>query len=257
MRYVEDDAHTFHYEIDFDAFEVAITKHSSLYYFCNPHNPAGKAFTREELEKLADICLRHNVTIASDEIHCDLLLGDTQHIPIASLSPEIANQTVTMISTSKTFNMPGQPCSVSIVPNEALREKMQTIAWSSGYHVDIMSYTGATVAYRDGDEWVDALCDYLTDNRDYLATFFRENLPMLKITIPDATYLQWIDSSNLNLPDEYDSAQPFFAEVGRVALNPGTFFGETGKPFVRLNFACPRSMLEDGLNRMKMAVETL
>jgi cystathionine beta-lyase len=257
MLRIEDDAHTFHYEIDFDAFEAAITKHTSLYYLCDPHNPGGRAFKREELEKLADICLRHNVIVAADAIHCDLLMGDTKHIPIASLSPEIANQTVTMISTSKTFNMPGQPCSISIVPDEEMRQKLNNFSRNSGYHVDIISYTGAMAAYRDGDEWLDALRDYLTANRDYMVQFIRDHLPMLKTTVPEGTYLAWIDCSNLALPESYDSAQHFFAEVGRVALNPGTFFGPTGEPFVRLNFACPRSILEDGLNRMKKAVETL
>lgn len=257
LQRVDDDAHTFHYEIDFDAFEAAITKHTSLYYLCDPHNPGGRAFNREELEKLADICLRHDVTILADAIHCDLLMGDTKHIPIATLSPEVANQTVTMISTSKTFNLPGQHCTVSIVPNEEMREKMSLFSRYSGYHVDIMSYAATTAAYRDGGEWLSQLQDYLTDNRDYAVNFIREHLPMLKITIPEATYLLWIDCHDLDYPEQYDSAQHFFAEVGRVAFNPGTFFGPSGKPFVRLNFACPRSMLEDGLNRMKKAVETL
>jgi cystathionine beta-lyase len=257
MPRIDDNAHTFHYEIDFEAFEAAVTKNTSLYYLCDPHNPSGKSFTRQELEKLADICLRHNVIIASDAIHCELLLGDTKHIPIASISPEIANQTVTMISNSKSFSMSGQLCSVSIVPNDEMREKMNMYSKRSGFHVDTLSFTAALASYRDGDEWLAALRDYLTANRDYTLNFIQEHLPMLKTTIPDATYLLWIDCSNLNLPDGYDSAQPFFADVGRVALNPGTFFGETGKPFVRLNFACPRSMLEDGLHRMKKAVETL
>jgi cysteine-S-conjugate beta-lyase len=257
MRRIDNDNDTFRYEIDFDAFETAITKHTSLYYLCDPHNPTGRAFTRKELEKLADICLRHDIIIASDEIHCDLLMADSKHIPIASLSPEIANQTVTMISTSKTFNMPGQPCSISIVPNAEMREKMDMTSRYSGYHVDIMSYTAATAAYRDGAEWLDSLRDYLTANRDYTVTFIHEHLPMLKTTVPEATYLLWIDCTDLDVPEEYSSAQEFFVEVGRVALNPGTFFGPTGEPFVRLNFACPRSMLEDGLNRMKKAVDSL
>lgn len=258
MIRIDDDAQTFHYEIDFDAFEAAISEHTSLYYLCNPHNPAGKIFTTEELEKLADICLRHNVIIASDEIHCDLILGgNTRHIPIASLSPKIANQTVTMISTSKTFNTPGQHCTISIVPNADMRRKISKFTEDSFYHIDIMSYTAATAAYRDGDEWLGELLQYLTANRDYAVNFIREHLPMLKTTIPEATYLLWIDCSGLDIPEQYGSAQQFFAEVGRVALNPGTFFGTSGEPFVRLNFACPRSMLEDGLNRMKKAVESL
>ena len=210
MQRIVDDPHTFHYEIDFESFESAATENTSLYYLCDPHNPSGKAFTREELEKLADICLRHNVIIASDAIHCGLLLGDTQHVPIASISPEIANQTVTMVSNSKSFSMSGQLCSVAIVPNKAMREKLSTFSKRSGYHVDIMSYTGATAAYRDGGEWLEALCNYLTVNRDYALNFIREYMPMLKTTIPDATYLLWIDCRDLNLPEEYDVAQPFF-----------------------------------------------
>jgi cystathionine beta-lyase len=257
MRRVDDDAKTFHYEIDFDAFEAAITPQTSLYYLCDPHNPAGKAFNRSELEKLAEICLRHNVTIAADAIHCDLLLGDTKHIPIASISPEIADKTVTLIAGTKTFNIPGMPCSVAIVPNKELRAKLEHISWYSGYHVDVLSFEMLLAAYRDGNDWLKQLRAYLTANRDLAVSFIHEHLPMLSTTIPQATYLQWVDCSNLKIPSQYDSPQAFFATEAKVALSPGLDFGKAGAHYVRLNLGTQCAVLREALERMKAAVDKL
>lgn len=257
MCRVDDDAKTFHYEIDFDAFEAAITKQTSLYYLCDPHNPAGKVFNQAELEKLAEICLRNNVTIAADAIHCDLLLGESKHIPIASLNPEIAKKTITMIAGTKTFNVPGMPCSVAIIPDEELRTKFSTFAQFSGYHVDILSFEMLLAAYTQGDEWLKQLRAYLTANRDLAVRYLHEHLPMLPTTIPQATYLQWVDCSALNIPSEYDSPQVFFANEAKVALSPGNFFGKSGQNFVRLNLGTQRAVLQEALERMKQAVEKL
>jgi cysteine-S-conjugate beta-lyase len=257
MRRVNDDAKTFHYEIDFDAFEAAITKQSSLYYLCDPHNPTGKVMSKTELEKIAEICLRHNITIAADAIHCDLLLGDSQHIPLVSVNPEIAKNTITMIAGTKTFNVPGMPCSVAIVPNEELRNKLNQWSWSSGYHVDILSFEMLLAAYTQGDEWLRQLRAYLTANRDFAVSFLHEHLPMMPTTIPQGTYLQWVDCSALKLPKEYDSAQAFFAKEAKVALSPGSHFGVSGQNYVRLNLGTQRAVLQEALERMKAAVERL
>jgi cysteine-S-conjugate beta-lyase len=257
MCRVNDDAQTFHYEIDFDAFEAAITKQTSLYYLCDPHNPVGKAFSKAELERLAEICLKHGVTIAADAIHCDLLLGDTKHIPLASLSNEIAEKTITMIAGTKTFNVPGMPCSVAVIPNDELRTKISNWMQPSGYHVDIMSFEMLLGAYRDGEEWLNQLRAYLTANRDLAVSFLQEHLPTLPTTVPQATYLQWVDCSALELPGEYDSPQAFFAKEAKVALSPGSFFGKSGQKFVRLNLGTQRAVLLEALERMKTAVDKL
>lgn len=253
---VDDNAHTFHYEIDFDAFEAAITPQTSMFFLCNPHNPGGRAFTRDELTRLADICTRHNILICSDEIHCDLLLDDTQHIPIASLSPEIARRTVTLMAPSKTFNMPGLACSMMIVPDDDLRQQLQGTVWGMGAMVNVLGYEAAIGAYTGGDAWLQALRQYLTENRDVVVNYIREHLPMLKVTVPEATYLAWIDASALPLPDD-TTPYKFFLDEAKVALSEGQFFGHQANHYVRLNFGCSRHVLMQGLERMKAAIETL
>jgi cysteine-S-conjugate beta-lyase len=257
MKRVDDDASTFHYEMDFEAFEAAIIQQTSLFFFCNPHNPSGKVFTRAELERIAEICLKHNVIIGSDDIHCEIQLGDSKHIPIASILPEIANQTITMISHTKPYNMAGLACSVAIVPNDELRERIATKSRFSGYHPDALAFTAMQAAYQHGGDWLRAALSYITANRDYYVQFVREQLPMLKTTVPDGTYMAWLDCSGLTVPAEYENASDYFFKVAKVGLNPGTFFGTDFKDYVRLNFACPSSMLEDALNRMKTAIEQL
>jgi cystathionine beta-lyase len=247
---------TFTYEIDFDIFEKAITKQTSAFFLCNPHNPGGRAFTETELRQMADICLKHNLLICADEIHCDLLLNGTKHIPIASLSPEIAQNTVTLIAPSKTYNLPGLGCSIAIIQNKELRHQFEMANRNMGLHVNILGLVGATAAYQHGDEWLAALLDYLSENRDIVVAFIQDHLPMLKITVPEATYLAWLDCSALSLPENMGASE-YFVKEGRLALNPGTFFGTGYDQFVRLNFGCPRSLLLDGLERLKTAVEKL
>lgn len=252
-----DTPHTFHYEIDFEAFEQAITSQTEMYHLCSPHNPSGKSFTRDELQRLAEICLKHEVIIVSDEIHCDLMLGDTQHIPIASLSPEIANNTITMIAGTKTFNMAGLACSVAIVPDASKREKINNHMYGLGSHVSTLAYEALLAGYRDCDNWLRQVRDYIKKNRDYLLDYVRENLPMIKTTIPDATYLVWMDFSAIEIPDEYSSISDYLVREAGVVLEPGSFFGENLESYVRINIACPRALLTQALDRMTDAVNAL
>jgi cystathionine beta-lyase len=194
--------------------------------------------------------------ICADEIHSDLLLGDTVHTPIAALSPELEQQTITLIAPTKTYNLAGLACSVAIVPNNELRQKMEHRARFSGYHVDTLAFTAALAGYRDGEDWLHALRAYLTENRDFAIRYLRENLPILKTTIPQSTYLLWIDAAALPL-DQYENAHDFFLKEAKVAVNPGTFFGAGYESYVRLNLATPRSLLQEGLERMKKAVDAL
>ena len=257
MIRVDDDAQTFHYEIDFDAFERAITSQTQMYYLCSPHNPSGKAYSREDLERLADICLKNNVIIASDDIHCDLMLGNSQHIPIATLSPEIAHNTITMLAGTKTYNMAGLACSVAIIPDDEKRQKIAEFSWGSGYHVDTLAYEALLAGYRDCEDWLDQTRAYITENRDHAIEYLRENLPMIKSTIPEATYLLWMDFSAINLPEKYSSMTEFFAQEAGVIFSPGSFFGNNLDSYVRMNLACPRGLLMQGLERVSNLVNSL
>ncbi len=239
------------YEIDFDDFEKQIQKNTSLFLFCNPHNPVGRVFSKPELEKLAEICLRHDLLVCSDEIHCDLIYSGYQHIPIASLDPEIAKQTITVMAPSKTFNIAGLGCSFAVVQNPDLKKKLQQGFQGLVSHVNLLGYTAALAAYQEGEEWLSQLLVYLEGNRDFLVDFVREHLPGVKMTVPQGTYLAWLDFNSLDLPLE---AHQYFLETAKVGLNDGKTFGAGGEGFVRLNFGCPRSILEDALNRLQSAL---
>jgi len=248
--------HTFTYAIDFKAFEKAITRQTTQFFLCNPHNPAGRALRREELEQLAELCLKNHITVVSDEIHSDLLIGNAKHIPIASLSPEMARQTITLIAPSKTFNLPGLGCSVAIVQNKELRHELENAARSMGVHVNLMGMEAAAAAYEHGDVWLKEVLVYLNKGRDLTVDYIKKNMPILKTTVPEATYLSWLDCRDLPLPADM-SAFDFFLKEAKVALNPGTFFGTGYENYVRLNFAAPHQVLQEALERMKEAVGRL
>ena len=242
------------YEIDFDTFEKTITSRTRIYVLCNPHNPVGRVFRTDELERLADICIRNNILICADEIHCDLLYPGYQHIPIATLGNEVAERTITFMSPSKTFNLAGLKCSFAIISNPLLRE-----AWVRGSeglipHVNIMGLTAALAGFKDGQDWLDQCLSYLRSNRDFLVEYVREKLPSISMTRMEGTYLAWLDCTKSGI-----RGNPFyfFLREGKVALNDGAECGKGGEGFVRLNFACPRKTLVDALERMTGALERL
>jgi cystathionine beta-lyase len=242
------------YEIDFDAFEEAITDRTRVFVLCNPHNPVGRVFRKDELERLARICLDRGILICSDEIHCDLLFPGNRHIPIASLGSEVADRTITFMSPSKTFNLAGLKCSFAVIRDPALRK-----AWLKGSeglipHVNVLGVAAALAAYRDGAEWLDQCLAYLEGNRDLLARYLGERLPSLTMSRMEATYLAWIDCRGSGIGGD---PFRFFLEKGRVALNDGREYGKGGEGFVRLNFACPRRTLTEALTRMADAVERM
>jgi cystathionine beta-lyase len=240
------------YEIDFDAFEKAITPRTKIFVLCNPHNPVGRVFGKKEMERLAAICLRHNLLICADEIHCDLLYPGYRHTPIAALSREVADRTITFMSPSKTFNLAGLECAFAVIRNPALRE-----AWIKGRqglipHVNIMGLAAALAGFRDGQEWLDQVLIYLTANRDFLAEYVRQRLPSLRMARMEGTYLAWLDCRQSGIQG---NPFEFFLEEAKVALNDGTECGNGGEGFVRLNFACPRQTLMQGLERMADALK--
>jgi cystathionine beta-lyase len=245
---------TIGYEIDFDAFEAAIKPNTRLFILCNPHNPIGRGYTRDEQLQMAEICARHNVVICSDEIHSDLLLDGTRHTPMATLSPEIAQNTITLLAPSKTFNVPGLGCSVAIVQNKTLRKQVEKAAAGIVPHVNVLGYVAAQAAYQHGQSWLDALLDYLSANRDFVVQFVAEQLPGVRTTAPDSTYLAWLDCREAGIKS---NPYRFFLKHANVALNNGADFGPGGEGFVRLNFGCPRQTLEQGLNQMKDALSRL
>jgi cystathionine beta-lyase len=239
------------YEIDLDVFEKAITDRTRIFILCNPHNPVGRVFRREELEQMAEICLRHNIVICSDEIHCDLVFQGSRHLPMASLAPEIADQTITLMAPSKTFNLPGLKCSVAIVQNPELRKKLKSTHTGLVHGVNIMGYTAALAAYRYGQPWLDELLRYLEANLDFLLQYVETHLPGITMSRPEGTYLAWLSCHEAGIPG---NPHEFFLQQARVAVTDGAIFGRGGEGFVRLNFGCPRSILTETLSKMKEAL---
>lgn len=239
------------YGIDFNDFEAKAASGVKLFILCSPHNPVGRVFTREELTRMAEICLAHDVLICSDEIHADLVFSGVKHIPIASLSPEISANTVTYFAPSKTFNVAGLSTSVYVAQSEKLRETLLHSMQMLLGHPNIFGTQAALAAYRDSQDWLDEALVYLEANRDYLVDFVQSELPGVSIWKPEGTFLAWLDCQDLDLPV---SPQKFFLEQAKVGLNDGADFGEGGEGFVRLNFGCPRALLAEGLVRMKKAL---
>ncbi len=240
------------YEIDWNSFEAAFDETTRAFVLCNPHNPVGRAFSPSELRRMAEICLERDAWIISDEIHCDLVLGGNVHTPVAALSPEIAARTITLMAPSKTFNLAGLKSAVAIIPDADLRARFEAAKGGLVGAVNILGYTAMTAAYRDCDDWLNALTGYLTGNRDYLTSFVAERMPGVTLYPAEATYLAWLDCNALGLPGNDPMA--WFLEHARVGLGEGQNFGPPGEGFVRLNFGCPRPLLAEGLERMANAL---
>jgi len=242
-----------HYEIDFDAFEAVITPDTKVFLLCSPHNPTGRVWTRRELERLAEICLRHDLIICADEIHCDLLAEGRQHIPFATLSPEVAARTITLMSPSKTFNIPTLHFAFAVAQNPEVLARFQATTKEIVPSPGAIGFTAAEAAYAECQDWLDALLVYLEGNRNYLIHYVQEHFPQVKITRPEATYLAWMDWRAVGLPD---SPFKFFLERAEVAFGDGAQFGQVGEGFVRVNYACPRATLTEALERVRAAVKS-
>lgn len=237
------------YEFDWAAMERAITPRTKVFFLCSPHNPASRVFTRAELEQVAAFCERHNLVLVSDEIHCDLILDPLPHIPTASLSATTAARSITLMAPSKTYNIAGLGCSFAIIPDAKLR--LQFVRAGSGIvpEMNPLSYAACEAAFREGEPWRQALLAYLRGNRDLIAGFLREHLPMIRLTPCEATYLAWLDVSALGLKD----AGYFFEQHG-LGFADGAQYGVPAGRFVRLNFGCTRATLTEALRRLQRAV---
>ena len=242
------------YEVDFDALKTGMKK-SAMFLLCHPHNPVGMIYSPAELKQMAEICIENDVTIVSDEIHSELLLGGAKFTPMASLSREIAQRTITMISASKAFNVPGLTCAFAIIPDHELRNKFSKVADGMNFEISTMGLAAARVAFSGkADAWLRELRRYLTRNRDFIVNYVEKNLPGIRVTKPDATYLIWLDCSELNLkPSPFE----FFLKEAKVALSDGGKFGIGNEQFVRLNFGTSRKNVEQCLNRMRKALNRI
>ena len=240
------------YVIDLDVFAAAIQERTRLFLLCNPHNPVGRVWDRHELLRMAEICLARGLVICADEIHCDLMFPPHQHLPIASLDPEIERRTITLMAPSKTFNLAGLKSSIAVIPNAALREKFVAAHVDLVKTVNVLGYTATLAAYRDGQPWLDELLRYLEASRDVVAEYVKTKLPGVGMAPPEATYLAWLDCREARIPK--NDPCTFFLERAKVALSDGATFGQPGHGFVRLNFGCPRSILTEALDRMRRAL---
>jgi cystathionine beta-lyase len=237
------------YGIDWPAMERAVTPRTRQFFLCSPHNPVGRTFPRAELERVADFCQRHNLILVSDEIHCDLILDDALHTPVAALSPAIAARTVTLMAPSKTYNIPGLACAFALISDPRLRSQFTRAMAGIVPEMNVLGLAACEAALVDGEPWRQALLAYLRGNRNTLAEFVARELPGVTMTPCDATYLAWLDVSALQL----EAAGRFFEQHG-VGLADGAQYGAPAGRFVRLNFGCPRSTLLEALARMKRAL---
>jgi cystathionine beta-lyase len=239
------------WEIDWDALERAVTPRTKLFFLCNPHNPLARVFRRDELVRIADFCARHDLVLCSDEIHCDLILDPAlPHLPTALVAPENAARTVTLMAPSKTYNVPGLGTSFAIIPDSALRARFVRATAGIVAEVTCLGFTACEAAYRDSEDWRQALLATLRANRDHLFASLGKTLPGVRIEAPiEATYLAWLNVSALGLADPIAHF-----EAHGVGLSDGAFFGAPRSDYVRLNFGCPRATLDEALRRMAVAV---
>lgn len=240
------------YHIDFEDFEKKIVEEKiKLFFLCSPHNPVCRVWTRDELEKMTSICLKHHVLIASDEIHSDFVF-EGRHIPTASLSSEVAESTVTITAPTKTFNLAGLQIAHSFIPNRKLRTAILREIDAIGYsQVPLTGIVAAHAAYTRGIEWLDAMLKYVKKNIDFADEFVRNNLPGVKLVPMEATYLAWLDFNGTGKSSE--EINDLVIHRAKLWLNDGSRFGETGRGFQRLNLACPRVTLEEAFRRIKDA----
>lgn len=239
--------------IDFEDFEKK-AREAKLFFLCSPHNPLGIVWEREQLVRMCEICMKNGVQIVSDEIHSDLVFHEKTHIPAATLSPEIASHVITCISGTKTFNMAGLQASAVVFPNQKLKDAYDKFWFNLDIHRNnAFSSIAMETAFNEGEEWLEQLLEYISGNFDFIRDYCREYIPQIKPNVPDATYLVWLDCRELGMGNE--ELRAFMIEKAGLGLNEGWSFGRSLSGFMRLNAACPRSVLRQALEQLKEAVE--
>ncbi|MEH7461994.1 MalY/PatB family protein [Bacillus thuringiensis] len=238
------------YKMNFDQLEQQFQQGVKLMLLCSPHNPIGRVWTEEELTKLGKLCEMYDVTVVTDEIHADIIFKGRKHIPFASLSSNLAKQTVTCIAPSKTFNIAGLQASVLIIPNEKLRNAFTGVQNRQGFHgLNTFAYVAMQSAYTECSEWLSELLPYIEENAKFACDFIKKHIPNLSVTEPDGTFLLWIDCSKLGLTQS--ERMELLETKGKIIVEPGEKFGAGGEQHIRLNIGCPRSVLEDALRRLQ------
>ena len=243
------------YYIDFDDLRKKMAPNVKLMILCSPHNPVGRVWTTDELGELANICLENNVIIISDEIHADIVYPPHRHVPLANLNNDIANNSITTIAPSKTFNIAGLATSAVIVPNKKLLNKYLNV--QNSWHVgmgNVFGYTALEAAYYNGEEWLDELLKYLADNIKYVSDYLKSEIPQIKLIPVESTYLLWLDCREMGLNN--NELRDFFIKKAKVWFNDGPSFGPGGEGFQRMNIGCPRAIIEKALKRIRRALNS-
>lgn len=243
------------FEIDFEDLERKIAG-CKLFLLCNPHNPGGRVWNADELVRIADICARNGVIVISDEIHCDMALTGYKHTVFATVSEAAAQNSVTLMAASKTFNIAGLKSSYHIIQNEALRKQYSEYLTRSELDTaHLFATTAVAVAYNEGDEWLAQMLQYVEENIAFLDKYLKENMPKISFIRPQASYLVFLDARELGMPQE--RLVEFFLKEAKVAMNDGTMFGQEGAGFMRMNLGCPRATLQQALEQIKAAYDRL
>lgn len=243
------------YSIDFDDFEKKASE-SRIFILCSPHNPGGRVWNRQELQRMAEICARHNVLVISDEIHCDMTLKGYSHVPFAAVSKVAEENCITFMAASKSFNIAGLKSSYHIIKNKKLREEYSEFLRRSELDfAPLFATATVAVAYNEGEEWLNQMMEYVEGNVDYMQKYIAENMPILSIIRPQASYLVFIDARALKM--EQPALVDFFVKQAKVGMNDGAMFGKGGEGFMRMNVGCPRSVLRKALEQIKAAYDKL
>ncbi|MBO8156728.1 MAG: putative C-S lyase [Bacillaceae bacterium] len=244
------------YEIDFEDFEEKLKNGVRMFILCSPHNPVGRVWTRDELKKMAELCIQYDVIMVSDEIHGDLIYEGYKHTPVATLSEEIEKHTITLMSPSKTFNLAGLQASYVITANEERKKQIDQGFTRQGLKMlNTFGIIAMEAAYLHGEHWLDDLLKVLEDHKNYAMDIFKQTTDLMEVIQPEGTYLLWLDCRKLNMTQE--ELKQFMIEKARVGLNDGSTFGEEGNGFMRMNIACPKQRVEEGTKRIVRALKEL
>jgi cysteine-S-conjugate beta-lyase len=244
------------FEIDFEDFEAKAASDCKMFILCSPHNPGGRVWSAEELNRMLEICAKHHILVVTDEIHADLTLPGFRHFPAATLKRAEKAELITLMAPSKTFNIAGLSSSFYVIQNQELRKQFEHFLHlaelSNG---NIFAFVAPQAAYENGEDWLKQLTEYLQENVDYVDHFLKENIPVIKACRPEASFLVWLDCRELGMNPK--ALHEFFIKEARLALNPGYSFGPGGDGFMRLNIGCPREILCEAMLRLKTAVDSL
>lgn len=241
------------FEMDFENLEKVIDSKCKILILCNPHNPGGTVWDKQTLIRLAEICKKHDILVISDEIHAEMAHEGFEHIPFATVSEEAANNSITFLAPSKTFNIAGIVSSYAVVPNTGIREKFYSYLEANEFNApSIFSIVATQAAYNEGKEWLKEMMAYIRENIDYVDEYLKTRIPAIKAVRPQASFLIWLDCRGLGLSQ--DDLVDLFTNKARLALNDGSMFGPGGEGHMRLNIGCPRALLEKALNQLEKAV---